>query len=214
MPCAVRSCGSRTGQSDSRCSRGVASYDPLARIPRRADLPTANSQGSEGLDVVKFWSSGPCEGRPRTATPLTAKPRKRGKRRSVAKGGYAPRVNRTQEVAGSSPASSMKPPQSGGFSFSPDRACLYPGARSRGRAERALRHETRVGRGILERERQDSHRDLRRDRPVLPLPSCPGIRRGSRREQGVSHLALRGFAVRLRAPAGTSCGIGAGCSVG
>jgi hypothetical protein len=42
------------------------------------------------------------------------------------------------------------------------------------------------------RERRDSNPGTRRDRPVLPLPGCPGIGGDSRREQGVSHLALRG----------------------
>jgi len=73
-------------------SRGVRQHG--ARFPR-----------SPELGLVKFWSSSSGEERRRATKPELRKTLNFGRWRSLASGGDAFRVNRTQEVAGSSPAS-------------------------------------------------------------------------------------------------------------
>src|SRR5437588_8350334 len=69
--------------------------------------------------VVKFWSSSGDEASLTAAIACPQNPDGCHRRRAVAKGDEASRVNRTQEVAGSSPASSTKKrPAQGVFLFS------------------------------------------------------------------------------------------------
>src|SRR5213595_1873735 len=70
---------------------------------------------SPKLGLVKFWSSSRGEERRRGTKPELGKTLNFGKWRSLASGVDAFRVNRTQEVAGSSPASSITGTRSSQF---------------------------------------------------------------------------------------------------
>ena len=70
------------------------------------------------------------------------------------------RRDRTQEVAGSSPASSMKPPQSGGFSYRLTAPVPIQALAPAGVLNCPTARNSHVSRGILERERQGSGPDF------------------------------------------------------
>src|SRR5204863_9213598 len=89
--------------------------------PRRARVSRHHVADfcAPGLRLVKFWSSSRDEWRRKATKRRTQEPLNGGKRRTMASAGDAFRVNRTQEVAGSSPASSTsKRPARRAFLFS------------------------------------------------------------------------------------------------